>query len=235
MALVTHPKQTIFAVLGPQELPSDLAGRHYIRLSHASPEPLHVLASRLRDAGCDVDLNGTDWLNPARFPNRNNLTQHPTESARPRASISESPEDIRAISKADSGHFLNLPSFNLRNEIESGEYEDIDLSLCGRIQLNAGFGSFQYVTESSRARILASLNSVEAALTGANSGVIKLMSSSPNQDPFGAKKWCLHGPNNSRRLRARWQGVDSEGRRLIEAHVHAELIEKRLPAASQPA
>jgi predicted nucleotide-binding protein len=70
MALVTHPSRTIFAILGPQELPSDLAGRDYIRLSHADQKPLQALAARLRDAGCDVDLGGAGWLDPARFPNR---------------------------------------------------------------------------------------------------------------------------------------------------------------------
>ena len=34
IASVTHPERTVLAVLGHQELPSDLAGRHYIRLSH---------------------------------------------------------------------------------------------------------------------------------------------------------------------------------------------------------
>src|ERR1035441_9091993 len=41
--LITHPTRTIIAVLGTQELPSDLAGRHYIRLSHTAVEPLHDL------------------------------------------------------------------------------------------------------------------------------------------------------------------------------------------------
>jgi len=70
MALVTHPGRTIFAVLGPQELPSDLAGRLYIRLSPTDGKPLRTLADRLRGAGCDVDLGGTGWLDPSRFPDR---------------------------------------------------------------------------------------------------------------------------------------------------------------------
>lgn len=78
MALVTHPKRTILAVLGPQELPSDLAGRYYVRLSHTAREPLQALAARLRDAGCDIEINGTDWLNPTRFPDRDNLTSIPS-------------------------------------------------------------------------------------------------------------------------------------------------------------
>jgi predicted nucleotide-binding protein/uncharacterized protein YjbI with pentapeptide repeats len=77
MALITHPTRTILAVLGTQELPSDLAGRHYVRLSSADPAPLHDLASRLRDAGCDTNTTGTDWLNPERFPDRTHTTQPP--------------------------------------------------------------------------------------------------------------------------------------------------------------
>ena len=45
MALITHPTRTIIAVLGDQELPSDLAGRHYIRLSHTAVVPLDDLAA----------------------------------------------------------------------------------------------------------------------------------------------------------------------------------------------
>lgn len=81
MALVTHPTRTVIAVLGTQELASDLAGRHYIRLSHTAVEPLHDLAGRLHDAGCDTDLTGTDWLNPTRFPDRDNAA--PAPPARP--------------------------------------------------------------------------------------------------------------------------------------------------------
>ena len=70
MALSAHPTRTILVVLGSQELPSDLSGRHYVRLSHTAVQPLHDLAGRLRDAGCEPDTAGTDWLNPARFPDR---------------------------------------------------------------------------------------------------------------------------------------------------------------------
>jgi len=74
MALITHPTRTIIAVLGDQELPSDLAGRHYVRLSHTDVEPLNDLAGRLGDAGCDIDLSGSDWLHPSRFPDRGSTT-----------------------------------------------------------------------------------------------------------------------------------------------------------------
>lgn len=90
MALATHPTRTVIAVLGNQELPSDLAGRHYIRLSHTDAAPLHDLAARLQDAGCDTDTTGTDWLNPARFPDRDHTTQ-PRQNDR---SPDDNPETI---------------------------------------------------------------------------------------------------------------------------------------------
>jgi predicted nucleotide-binding protein len=73
MALVTHPRRTVLVVHGAQELPSDLAGRHYIRLSSTSPSSLHTLATRLHDAGCETDQSGTDWLNASRFPDRDSI------------------------------------------------------------------------------------------------------------------------------------------------------------------
>jgi predicted nucleotide-binding protein len=79
MALITHPTRTVIAVLGNQELPSDLAGRHYIRLSHTDLAPLQDLAARLHDAGCDTSTSGTDWLNPARFPNRDTTRPPPPD------------------------------------------------------------------------------------------------------------------------------------------------------------
>jgi predicted nucleotide-binding protein len=72
MALATHPRETILLVLGSQELPSDLSGRHFIRLD-GTGIPLKNLGDRLKTAGCAVELDGDDWLNPGRFPNRDNI------------------------------------------------------------------------------------------------------------------------------------------------------------------
>jgi len=84
MALVTHPARTVLAVLGHQDLPSDLAGRHYVRLSHTETEPLQDLAGRLQAAGCETDLTGRDWLRPTRFPARTNLPLMPALPRLPR-------------------------------------------------------------------------------------------------------------------------------------------------------
>jgi predicted nucleotide-binding protein len=73
MALATHPRETILLVLGNQELPSDLSGRHFIRLD-GTAGPLKELGDRLKTAGCAVELDGTtDWLKPGRFPKRDTI------------------------------------------------------------------------------------------------------------------------------------------------------------------
>jgi len=77
MALVTHPDRTVIVVLGDQELPSDLAGRHYVRIRRGDPAPLLDLANRLKTAGCDTVTTGTDWLRQERFPDRQNISRTP--------------------------------------------------------------------------------------------------------------------------------------------------------------
>jgi predicted nucleotide-binding protein len=67
-AFARQPTRTVLVVLGDQELPSDLAGRHYVKLG--SVGALRDLASRLRAAGCPVDESGNDWLDVAQFPDR---------------------------------------------------------------------------------------------------------------------------------------------------------------------
>jgi len=99
MALITHPTRTI-AVLGTQELPSDLAGRHYIRLSHTAVEPLHDLAARLHDAGCDTDTTGTEWLNPTRFPERDTVTPPAALGSAASAKPASEPHNARTETQA---------------------------------------------------------------------------------------------------------------------------------------
>ena len=79
MASSTHPTRTVLVILGFLDLPSDLSGRHYIRLSSTDSAPLHDLANRLQHAGCETNLTGNDWLKPSRFPNREHVTPVPPE------------------------------------------------------------------------------------------------------------------------------------------------------------
>lgn len=100
MALITHPTRTIITVLGTQELPSDLAGRHYVRLSHTAVEPLHDLAARLHDAGCDTDITGSDWLDPTRFPDRDAVTPPAALGSAASANPASEPHDARTETQA---------------------------------------------------------------------------------------------------------------------------------------
>jgi predicted nucleotide-binding protein len=99
MALVTHPNRTVLVTLGPLELPTDLAGRHYIRLN-GTVGPLNDMANRLQAAGCELDTAGTDWLDPTRFPHRHDLTPSPpirqeTTTASPEsAATSQEPSSV---------------------------------------------------------------------------------------------------------------------------------------------
>lgn len=66
MALGRDAKRTVLVEVGEVRPFSDVAGRHAIRLSNA-PASRQALASRLRTAGCAVDLNGTDWHTTGDF------------------------------------------------------------------------------------------------------------------------------------------------------------------------
>ena len=53
-------ERTIIVEIGSLRPFSDIAGRHVIRLDDTS-QRRQELALRLRDAGCSVSLDGTDW------------------------------------------------------------------------------------------------------------------------------------------------------------------------------
>ncbi len=66
MAFGRDPKRTILVEIGQLRPFSDIGGRHTIRLDN-SPEKRQNLALRLQTAGCQVNLEGTDWYNAGEF------------------------------------------------------------------------------------------------------------------------------------------------------------------------
>jgi hypothetical protein len=124
MALIAHPTRTILAVLGDQELPSDLAGRHYVRLSHTDVQPLNDLAGRLGDAGCDIDLSGSDWLHSGRFPDRDSTVSpaevHPASQTRQAKTAAGPPGKDRT----HHGDAEDLPSRQAASAEPGGEPHD---------------------------------------------------------------------------------------------------------------
>lgn len=66
MAFGRNPDRTLLVEIGAMRPFSDIGGRHTIRLDD-STQRRQELAQRLRDAGCSVDLEGTDWHSAGDF------------------------------------------------------------------------------------------------------------------------------------------------------------------------
>lgn len=66
MAFGRQPDRTILVELGKLRPFSDVAGRNRVKLNDTS-EKRHELAQKLENAGCKVDLSGTDWYKTGSF------------------------------------------------------------------------------------------------------------------------------------------------------------------------
>jgi predicted nucleotide-binding protein len=66
MAFATHADRTVMVQLGNVREFSDIAGRHVVHMSNEYAKR-QELAIKLRNAGCDVDTMGTDWVNAGDF------------------------------------------------------------------------------------------------------------------------------------------------------------------------
>lgn len=85
MAFATHPDRTVIAQIGNVREFSDVAGRHVVHMTNEYARR-QELATKLRNAGCDVDTSGTDWVSagdfvdpqartPAKAPRNRHLTK----------------------------------------------------------------------------------------------------------------------------------------------------------------
>ena len=66
IAATSHPDRTIVLELGRPRTATDLAGVNAVRVG-LDQAWRHELANRLRDAGCPVNTEGSDWLNVGAF------------------------------------------------------------------------------------------------------------------------------------------------------------------------
>jgi predicted nucleotide-binding protein len=66
MAFATHPDRTVMVQLGTVREFSDVAGRHVVHISNEFSKR-QELATKLQNAGCDVDTSGTDWVSAGNF------------------------------------------------------------------------------------------------------------------------------------------------------------------------
>jgi predicted nucleotide-binding protein len=67
LAMMACPERTIVVEVGDMRPAGDLAGLNVIRFDGTGPAISKVLA-RLAQAGCPVDLSGTDWMDQGRWP-----------------------------------------------------------------------------------------------------------------------------------------------------------------------
>lgn len=79
MAFGRQPESTVLVQLGTVRPFSDVAGRNTVRLDNSSERRLE-LATRLTNAGCDVNMAGLDWLSAGDF---SLVTRHNTRRRRP--------------------------------------------------------------------------------------------------------------------------------------------------------
>jgi predicted nucleotide-binding protein len=66
MAMGSYPERTVLVQVGNVKPFSDVAGRHITRLSNES-ESRHEFVTKLRNAGCVVDTDGSDWHSEGDF------------------------------------------------------------------------------------------------------------------------------------------------------------------------
>lgn len=66
MAFATHADRTVMVQLGSVREFSDVAGRHVVHMTNEY-EKRQELATKLRNAGCEVDLTGSDWVRVGDF------------------------------------------------------------------------------------------------------------------------------------------------------------------------
>ena len=65
-AFSSHPDRTVMVQLGKVRPFSDIAGRHVVEMTNDAGKR-QELATKLENAGCDVDRSGTDWLKAGDF------------------------------------------------------------------------------------------------------------------------------------------------------------------------
>jgi predicted nucleotide-binding protein len=102
IAVTSHPHRTIVLELGRPRTATDLAGVNTIRIG-SDQGWRHDLANRLRDAGCPVNTEGTDWLTVGTFTEPNLYAESPSLTP---PSSGESPPS----SYADDEHLIEIPA-----------------------------------------------------------------------------------------------------------------------------
>lgn len=62
----SHPTRTVLLQIGDMDEFSDIAGRHRVMFDGGAKSRNRV-AQRLKNAGCEVDTSGEEWLEAGAF------------------------------------------------------------------------------------------------------------------------------------------------------------------------
>lgn len=81
MAFATHPDRTLLVQVGNVKEFSDVAGRHVVHMND-SFEKRQEFATKLKNAGCDVDTSGSDWMRAGDFSDPMGRVPTPKSKAR---------------------------------------------------------------------------------------------------------------------------------------------------------
>ncbi len=66
MAFASHPDKTLLVQIGNVKEFSDVGGRHVVHMGNDFARR-HEFATKLTNAGCDVDTSGSDWVTAGDF------------------------------------------------------------------------------------------------------------------------------------------------------------------------
>lgn len=118
MALGRQPQNTVLVEFGKVRPFTDIGGRFVVKLDNSS-ESRSKLASRLRAIGCDVNLEGTDWLSAGDLTPPQTRPAQPARSAAPRPAAPSAPrQPASPTSGATQPEFVsNVGRWNV--ELES--------------------------------------------------------------------------------------------------------------------
>ena len=82
LALGAHPEKTVIVQVGKVRPFSDIAGKHFVKLSDAT-STRNDLVNRLAKIGCEVNRVGSDWMTTGTFlPTEMKSTRKPRQKKR---------------------------------------------------------------------------------------------------------------------------------------------------------
>jgi predicted nucleotide-binding protein len=116
MAIAKFPTRTVFVEVGKTRTASDLNGIHAVRMDEG-PECRRDLAQRLRNAGCEVNDSGTDWLRAGDFSEPSVDAHMPSDQENEKASLIRRIDAF--IAELDSTGRASIVKGMLYNELVS--------------------------------------------------------------------------------------------------------------------